>query len=127
MRRVSSAAALSAVLTLLLAGCGSSVDLPPAYQPPQPPSAKAVKDGVTKAAAEAKLSGGLETSAVRHSDHGPGSYFVCLRQSGASATRRPAYSVFFDDDTYKGVQASVILEACEAEAWTPFSQMGSLQ
>lgn len=115
------AAALAAVLTLSLAACASTTDLPPAYHPPQPPSAQAVKEGVKKGAAEAKLTGGLETSAVRDTNHGPGSYFVCLRQSGPSASRRPAYSVFFDDDNYKGIQSSVISEACEAEPWFPFN------
>lgn len=119
MRRVSRAAALSAVLAPLLAGCASSANLPPVYHPPQPPSAKAVKEGVTKAAAEAKLTGALEASAVRHSDHGPGSYFVCLRQRGPSPGGRTAYSVFFDDDSYKGIQSSVISEACEGEPWVP--------
>ena len=114
-------AASAAVLTLLLAGCASSTNLPPAYHPARPPSAEAVKEGVRKGAAEVKLTGGLETSAVRHTDHGPGSYFACLRQSGPSASRRPTYSVFFDDDTYKGIQSSVISEACEAEPWVPFS------
>lgn len=125
MRCASRAAALPAVLfaslALLLAGCASSSNLPPAYHPSRPPSAKAVKDGVTKAAAEAKLTGGLETSAVRHSDHGPGSYFVCLRQRGPTAGGRTAYSVFFDDDSYKGIQSSVMSEGCEAEPWAPFS------
>lgn len=78
-----------------------------------------MQEGVRKAAAEVKLSGGLETSAVRPSDHGPGSYFVCLRQRGGD--RHPAYSVFFDDDAYKGIQSSVILDACEAQSWVPFS------
>ncbi|UPK40240.1 hypothetical protein IVB18_10125 [Bradyrhizobium sp. 186] len=104
-----------------MAACASTTDLPPAYHPPQPPSAQAVKEGVKKGAAEAKLTGGLETSAVRDTNHGPGSYFVCLRQSGPSASRRPAYSVFFDDDNYKGIQSSVISEACEAEPWVPFN------
>jgi len=125
MRRASSTAALpaafSAALALLLAGCASSANLPPVYHPPRPPSAKAVKEGVTKAAAEIKLTGGLETSAVRHSDHGPGSYFACLRQRGPSAGGRTAYSVFFDDDSYKGIQSSVISDACEAEPWVPFN------
>lgn len=114
-------AALPAVLTLLLAGCASSANLPPAYHPSRAPAAKAVQDGVRKAATEAKLTGGLETSAVRHTDHGPGSYFVCLRQRGGPSDRRPAYSVFFDDDAYKGVQSSVIVEACEAQPWIPFN------
>jgi len=113
--------ALSAVLPLLLAGCASSGNLPPAYQAPRAPSAKAVQDGIRKAADEAKLTGTLETTAVRPTDHGPGSYFVCLRQRGPSAGTRPAYSVFFDDDAYKGIQSSVILEACEAQPWVPFN------
>ena len=80
-----------------------------------------MQEGVRKAAAEVKLSGGLETSAVRPSDHGPGSYFVCLRQRGGPSDSHPAYSVFFDDDAYKGIQSSVILDACEAQPWVPFS------
>ncbi|AJA66577.1 hypothetical protein MA20_01970 [Bradyrhizobium japonicum] len=95
--------------------------MPPVYHPPRPPGAKAVQEGVRKAAAEVKLSGGLETSAVRPSDHGPGSYFVCLRQRGGPSDSHPAYSVFFDDDAYKGIQSSVILDACEAQSWVPFS------
>lgn len=112
--------ALVAVLMLSLAGCASSANLPPAYHPSRAPSTKAMQEGVKKAANEAKLTGGLETSAIRHSDHGPGSYFVCLRQTGPSAGRRPAYSVFFDNDEYKGIQSSVLSEACEAESWVPF-------
>lgn len=113
--------AVSAVAILLLAGCASSANLPPVYHPPRPPTAKAVQDGVRKGAAEVKLTGGLETSAVHHTDHGPGSYLVCLRQRGSSASRYPAYSVFFDDDTYKGVQSSVIHDACEAGSWDTFN------
>jgi hypothetical protein len=105
-------------LTLLLAGCASTANLPPAYHPPQPPGAKAVHDGVKKGAAEAKLTGDLEISTVRRADHGPGSYFVCLRQTGPGG--RPAYSVFFDNDDYKGIQGSVLSEACEAESLVPF-------
>ena len=119
-RHRASPRALVAVLMLLLAGCASTANLPPAYHPSRAPSAKAVQEGVKKAATEAKLTGGLETSAVRHSDHGPGSYFVCLRQTGSSAGGRPTYSVFFDNDEYKGIQSSVLSEACEAESWVPF-------
>lgn len=107
-----------AVLALLLAGCASSANLPPAYHPSRAPSAKAVQEGVKKAATEAKLTGGLETSAVRPSDHGPGSYFVCLRQTAGG---RPTYSVFFDNDEYKGIQSSVLSEACEAESLVPLN------
>ncbi|WP_246791473.1 hypothetical protein [Bradyrhizobium commune] len=110
----------SATLTLLLAGCASNVNLPPVYQPSRPPSAKAVQEGVKKGATEAKLTGGLEISVVRHTDHGPGSYFVCLKQTGSTAAGRPVYSVFFDNDDYKGIQSSVLTDACEAEPSLPF-------
>ncbi|WP_426616067.1 hypothetical protein [Bradyrhizobium sp. McL0616] len=105
---------------MLLAGCASTPNLPPDYHPSRPPSAKAVQEGIKKAAAEAKLTGGLESSAVRHSDHGPGSYFVCLKQIGPSTVGRATYSVFFDNDDYKGIQSSVLSEACEAESLVPF-------
>ena len=117
MRLRASPRAPAAVLSLLLAGCASN--LPPAYHPARAPSAKAVQEGVKKAATEAKLIGGLEMSAARHSDHGPGSFFVCLRQTGPSAGGRPVYSVFFDNDEYKGIQSSVLSEACEAESLVP--------
>ena len=120
MRQHASPRALAAVLALLLAACASSANLPPAYHPSGAPSAKAVQEGVKKASAEAKLEGGLEMSAARSSDNGPGSYFVCLRQTGPSAGGRPAYSVFFDNDEYKGIQSSVLSEACEAESMAPF-------
>jgi hypothetical protein len=106
-------------LALLLAGCASNANLPPAYHPSRAPSARAVQEGVKKAVTEAKLTGGIEMSSVRHSDHGPGSFFVCLRQTGPSAAGRPAYSVFFDNDEYKGIQSSVLSEACEAESLVP--------
>ncbi|EJN15428.1 hypothetical protein PMI42_01034 [Bradyrhizobium sp. YR681] len=121
MRRVSSAAASSAALALLLAGCASSANLPPVYHPPRSPSAKAVQEGVKKAAAEVKLTGRLETTAVRPTNHGPGSYFVCLRLGGGPSDKHPAYSVFFDDDAYKGIQSSVIFDACEVQPWVPFN------
>ena len=120
MRR-RSLAVVPAVLTLLLAGCASSANLPPVYSPPHAPSAKAVQEGVRKAATEAKLTGGLETTAVRPINHGPGSYFVCLRQRGGPSDRHPVYSVFFDDESYKGLQSAVIFDACEAQPWVPLN------
>lgn len=110
---------LAAILTLLLAACASTPDIPHTYRPAQPPSAQAVKEGVRKGATAAKLTGGLEISAVRRTDHGPGSYFVCVRRSDPSADGA-AYSVFFDNDDFKGIQSSVISEACEAGPWVPF-------
>ena len=107
------------VLLLLLSGC-SSVDVPPAtYTPPSPPTQAAVIAAVNKVASEAKLNPPLEISDVRPTDHGPGNYFVCMREVVSSTSERPAYSVFYDNDEYKGARLSVILDACEAQAFTP--------
>ena len=108
------------LVVLLLSGC-SSVDVPPAtYTPPSPPTQAAVIAGIKKAASEAKLNPALEITDVRPTDHGPGNYFVCMREVvSSSSEKRPAYSVFYDNDDYKGARLSVIMDACEAQAFTP--------
>ena len=50
---------------------------------------------------------------VRPAEIGPGRYFVCLRQADPSQP----YSLFFDNDTYKGSRQSVIREACETQVY----------
>jgi len=112
---------------------------------PSPPTEAAVLAGVKTAASEARLTPPLEMSAVRPSDHGPGRYFVCLRgtwlpslgrsQTADTAAREPSlfdpppqpaaserrviYSVFFNNDVYKDARQSVIIDACETQAFTP--------
>jgi hypothetical protein len=95
--------------------------MPPAtYIPPSPPTQAAVVAAVNKATAEAKLSPPLEISDVRPTDRGPGSYFVCMREVvSSSSEKRPVYSVFYDNDDFKGLRLSVIMDACEAQAFTP--------
>jgi hypothetical protein len=57
---------------------------------------------------------------VRPTDHGPGSYFVCIREVVSSTSdKRPTYSVFYNNDVYRGERQSVILDACENQAFTP--------
>lgn len=128
---------------LALSACSGGIELPPVnYTPASPPAQAAVLNGVKAAAAEAKLGTPLEISGVRSTDHGPGSYFVCLKGTlppavGAGpATREPSifyqppsapgsaprvvyYSVFFDGDVYKGARQSVIMDACETQAYSP--------
>jgi hypothetical protein len=69
-------------------------------------------------AADLKMTGPLEISAVRPTDIGPGRFFVCLRQADPTIAKRQPYSVFFDNDSYKGSRQSVIREACETQAYT---------
>ena len=135
------------LLCLLLSACSSDkIDVPPVvYVPPSPPTQDAVITGLKAAASEAKLTAPLEVSTVRPTDHGPGRFFACLKgtmlpsptpkaaaddsgrepsilyQTPLSGTepRVAYYSVFFDNDVYKGTRQSVIMEACEAQQFTP--------
>src|SRR5271166_2307921 len=56
----------------------------------------------------------------RPTDHGPGQYFICLREANPPPDKRHRYySVFFDNDTYKGSRLSVIMDECETQAFSP--------
>lgn len=110
------------LLCLLLSSCSSiwvnaSVPLPE-LQPIQPPSQGAVRNGVGTAVKQAKLTQPVEISAPRKTDHGEGRYYVCLRQTNPSADQpRFMFSVFFDNEDYKGSRLSVILEDCEHQQY----------
>ena len=108
------------LITLSLSGC-SQVELPPVtYTPPSPPAQAAVVAGVKAAATAAKLNPPLEVSDVRPTDHGPGRYFVCIMEAvSPTSEKRPTYAVFYNNDEYKGERQSVILDACENQAFTP--------
>lgn len=74
--------------------------------------------GVSSAVKEARLSQPVEISAVRKTDHGPGRYFVCLREANPSTAKsKLVYSIFFDDDIYKGARQSVLSEDCEHQQY----------
>ena len=107
------------LLSLILAAC--SGDLPmPTYVPPSPPTQAAIVATAGTAAAEAKLVAPLQISAVRQTDHGPGLYFICLREANPPPDKRQRYySVFFDNDAYKGSRLSVIMDECEKQAFSP--------
>jgi len=108
------------LLSLMLAACSSDFSTaPPDYVAPSPPTEQSIVGSVKAVAAEVKLTGPLEISAVRPTDMGPGRFFVCLRQADPTIAKRQPYSVFFDNDSYKGSRQSVIREACEAQAYTP--------
>jgi hypothetical protein len=110
-----SAGVLGAFITLLVSACAP----PSTYTPPSPPMQAAVIAGVKKAASEAKLGPPLEMSDVRPTDHGPGRYFVCVREASSTSEQHTVYSVFYDNDEYKGARVSVIVDACEVQAFAP--------
>lgn len=111
------------LMSLMLTACssGGGVSLPiPVYVPPSPPTEKAIIESATKLAKDARLVAPLQISAVRKTDHGPADYFVCLTEENPPPDKpRRYYSVFFDNDAYKGSRQSVILDECEAQAFSP--------
>jgi hypothetical protein len=114
--------AFAILCCFVVGGCSPSIELPPAnYVPPLPPSPKAEYDGANLAAFEAKLTGSVESSDVRESDHGPGRYVVCLRGSNSPFGPRRTYAAFFENDDYKGVRSSVMIDDCEKQSFHPFA------
>jgi hypothetical protein len=90
----------------------------PVFPPVQAPSQETIQKGVQIAAQMVKLIKPIEISALRKADHGPGDYFVCLREASPLADRsRSTYSVFFDD-LYKDLRLSVISENCEKQQFS---------
>ncbi|RXH32793.1 hypothetical protein XH99_09855 [Bradyrhizobium nanningense] len=90
----------------------------PARGPVGPPSQEEIKKGVQITAAEAKLARPIEISTLRKADHGPGGYFVCLREANQLLDRpRLTYSLFFDG-VYKFSRQSVIIEDCERQEYS---------
>ncbi|MCP3464996.1 hypothetical protein [Bradyrhizobium sp. CCGUVB23] len=110
-------------LCLFLSGCSSGwVDAPAppsAVQPVGPPSQEALQKGIGSSVKEARLTQPVEISALRRTDHGPGDYFVCLREA-APVPGRPHYtfSVFFNNDVYEGSRQSVLFEECEQQQYS---------
>ena len=108
------------LLTLLLTACSSVNMTEQAYVRPSPPTEKAIGAAVAELAKEAKLVTPLEISALRPNDHGPGSFFVCVREVNPPPDKtRRHYATFLDNDVYKGSRLSVIMEQCELQTYSP--------
>jgi len=108
-------------LCVLLSGCSVFADNSgsvPVFHPAHPPTQEAVRKGINSLVKEAKLTLPVEISAIRKADHGPGSYFLCLREAHTVPGKKQLfYAVFFDDDAYKDSRLSVIVEACELQQY----------
>lgn len=117
-RAIGFAGAVAGVV--LLGACSTDTGLAtPAYVRPSPPTQAAIVATANGLATSAKLVGPYEISAARPSDHGPGSYVVCLREASPSGTRPRYYALFFDNDESKGARLSVIVDACEKQTFSP--------
>jgi hypothetical protein len=84
------------------------------------PTMTAAGEGINKAMVEEKLTGPIEISDLRETDHGPGRFFLCIRGVESVYRRVGTYAVFFDNNDYKGSRMSVILDDCERQDYRPF-------
>ena len=117
---ISTARCCAILLGLLLSACSSVHTTEPTYVPPSPPTETAIGAAVAALAKEAKLVTPLEISALRPNDHGPGSFFVCVRELNPPPDKpRRYYSTFLDSDIYKGSRLSVIMDQCELQTYSP--------
>jgi hypothetical protein len=114
--------ALLVMLCLTLAACAPSEDLSSikAYVPPSTPTVGATTKGIATAAAEEKITGPIEMSVLRQTDHGPGGFIVCIRGMDPTFKRAAYYAVFFDNDDYKGSRMSVMIDDCEKQEYRPY-------
>jgi hypothetical protein len=105
-----------------LAACSPPAELPlmKAYVTPSMPTTEAAGKGIKTAVAEYKLTGPIEMSDLRHTDHGPGSFVLCIRGVDEKYRRVGYYAVFFNNDDYKGSRMSVMIDDCERQDYRPF-------
>jgi hypothetical protein len=94
------------------------------YVPPGAPSMSATIAGLKKAIAEEKLEDETEVSDVRVTDRGLGRYMVCLK-GHRDREASTYYSVFFDNDEYKGVRESAISDVCAQQSFRQMAQGAS--
>jgi hypothetical protein len=115
--------ALLILLGLTLSGCSSALEsaIIGPYVAPSAPTLAAALRGAKQAAAEEKLTGFIEISDVRGSDHGPGRFVMCLRGASGFSPRR-SYAVFFDDDNYKGARLAVMVDDCDRQDFRPLDE-----
>ena len=112
--------AASVLVCFTLAACAPDVELPiPVYVPPSMPTEGAAAEGIKKATAEEKLTGPIERSDLRQTDHGPGRFVLCIRGVDAKYRRVGTYAVFFDNNDYKGARISVMIDDCEKQNYRP--------
>ena len=102
----------------VLTACSSSsvYNSPPVSAPDAEAATKAAK----KASNEEKLVGSVEVSAVREAHPAsPGPYILCLRGAESATAPRRTYAVFFKNNDYVAARMSVMIDSCEAQAFTP--------
>jgi hypothetical protein len=112
--------AAAVLVCFTLTACSPAVELSiAAYVPPSMPTTAAAGEGIKKATTEEKLTGPIQMSDLRETDHGPGRYMLCIQGVDAKYKRLRTYAVFFDNNDYKGARISVMIDDCEKQNYRP--------
>jgi hypothetical protein len=109
---------------VVLTACATAIDVPP--QPPEPaPRIPAVISdlnnvvGMAKMAQPVEVAGPIEANPISSAP-----WIICLRSGASEQSKRLVYSVFFKKDgKYDTVRLSVIVDRCEAQTFTPLSDV----
>jgi hypothetical protein len=108
-------------LCSMLMACAADVSPLKPYVPPSRPTTAAANKGIAQTVAEEKITGPIQMSDLRETDHGPGRFVLCIRGVEPKYSRRTTYAVFFDNDDYKGSRMSVMIDACEKQVYRPYT------
>jgi len=89
-----------------------SQDLSPIkpYVTPSMPTVACRKQGIAQTVTEEKITGSIEMSDLRESDHGPGRFVLCIRGIEPKYSRLTTYAVFFDNDDLQGIADAVMID-----------------
>lgn len=107
-------------LCCTLAACSENLSPIKPYEPPVMPTTVAVNKGIAQTVAEEKITGSIEMSDLRETDHGPGRFMLCIRGVEPKYSRLTSYAVFFDNEDYKGSRMAVLIDDCEKQAYRPY-------
>lgn len=106
------------LLSALLMSCSTNPVQPPATVADAPNPSK-VAESLKKVAAEAKLEEPRQVSApIRAHPISSIPWIICLRSGATELSRRRPLAVFYTGDEFVMARMSVIVDRCEAQAFT---------
>ncbi len=110
---------LGAVLCLVLGGCSFFWEDIGKQPDPAPFLATSAED-IRKAADSEKLTAPLEVAGpIAANSISIAPWIVCVRSGASEQSRQRVYSVFFREGKVSSIQASAIVDRCEAQNFVP--------
>ena len=106
-----------------LAACSAVMDDLPRTTEPAPYISTVISD-LKKAAGTEQMADPLEVAGpIAANPISSAPWIICLRSVASERARRLVYSVFFKSGKYDSVRLSVIVDGCEAQTFTPLSDI----